>query len=127
MEERHKNGISINNHSPLGPDLTTSLGTFKVQEEPTTCKSGALTQDGSNCSCTKMNNLSMSRTKRYLMSQVEKIKKDKLLSSGEITVRRIRNGRSSTLTKLERLKLRDLMKNSASTLTDHSTSDQDSQ
>jgi hypothetical protein len=42
-------------------------------------------------------------------------------------VENINNGKSFTLTKQERLKLRDSMRNSVSISTDHSTLDQDSQ
>jgi hypothetical protein len=57
----------------------------------------------------------------------EEIKKNNKLSSGVIMERRTRDGLLSILIKLNQFKLRDLQKNSDSTSTDHSTSDQDSQ
>jgi hypothetical protein len=56
-EETPNNGTSINNLSPLDPDLTTNLGTLRAQENPQTCKSGAqsLTPLGGNCSFMKDN------------------------------------------------------------------------
>jgi hypothetical protein len=54
MEERLKSGISINNPRPSEPDTTTNHGILRALEEPETCKSGALTQDGSKSSNTKM-------------------------------------------------------------------------
>jgi hypothetical protein len=50
-----------------------------------------------------------------------KIKKDKLLESTTSIMVPTRDGRSSILTRRQRLRLRVLMRNSVSTLTDHST------
>jgi hypothetical protein len=54
MEEKLKNGTSINNQRQSELDITTNHGTSRVQEELTKCKSGALTQDGSNTSNSEM-------------------------------------------------------------------------
>jgi hypothetical protein len=96
-------------------------------EEETQCKSQALTPTGGRSSSMKVNNSSTGQTAKYLMSQEEKILKDKPFGSGRIMVEPTRNGRSSILTKQRRSQLKDSTKNSDSTSTDHSTSDQDSQ
>jgi len=70
---------------------------------------------------------STGRTRRYLMSTKERIKKDKLLSSGRNMVEPTRNGRLSILTKIRDHKLRDLTRTSDSSATDHSTLAQDFQ
>jgi hypothetical protein len=55
------------------------------------------------------------------MSKVEKMLRDKQFNSGTTMDQRLKSGKSYILTKLRRLRLRDLMKNLASTSTDHST------
>jgi hypothetical protein len=50
MVEELKFGISINNHSLLEQDTTINLGISRAQENPKTCRFGALTQDGGNFS-----------------------------------------------------------------------------
>jgi len=50
-----------------------------------------------------------------------KTKKDMLLEFGQITEVNINNGKFFILTKQQRLRPRDSMKNSVSTSTDHST------
>jgi len=78
-----------------------------VQVRPTICKSGALTQDGSNCSNIATANSSTGPITRYLMSQELKMLKATQLEYG-LTVRLdLNNGKLSILTKLEKLKLRD--------------------
>jgi len=74
-----------------------------------------------------LNTSSTGLTANALMSQVEKILKDKQLSSGTDITEPIRDGKSSILTKPKRYQERDLMKTSVSTETDHSISDQDFQ
>ena len=66
-------------------------------------------------------NSSIGRTVRSLKLKEAKMKKDKQLESGVTTVVKTRDGRSNMLIKLIRLRLRDSMKNSASTSIDHST------
>jgi hypothetical protein len=61
------------------------------------------------------------------MSQVERMLKLNQLLFGRIMVERTRNGMSSILIKLLRRILRDLIKNTDSKSTDHSTSDQECQ
>jgi hypothetical protein len=56
MEETPKSGTSINNHLPSEPDTITNHGISRVQEEPTKCKSGAPTLDGSKSSDIKESN-----------------------------------------------------------------------
>ena len=73
------------------------------------------------------NTSSIGATARYLMFQVERMLKDKQLSSGTSTMETTRNGKSSILTKPQRFQERDLMKNLDSTEIDHSISDPDSQ
>jgi hypothetical protein len=130
-EERLKSGTSTNKQRPLELDTTTSHGISRVLVEPTTCKSGALTQDGSRSSNTKENSSPIQPTTRFLMSQEQRMKKVKLLScmpKMEITIRMLtKDGKLFILTKLKQLELKVSTKNSASTSTDLSTSDQDSQ
>jgi hypothetical protein len=94
-------------------------------EELETCKSGALTLDGSRSLSMKVNNSSTSEMEEHLMSQVVEMKKDNLLLLGRDMVARTRNGRLSTLMKLRKELQRDLIRTGVSTLTDHSTSDQE--
>jgi hypothetical protein len=79
MVEEPKNGTSINNLEPSDQETTTTLGIFKTQEEPITCKSGAPTQDGGKSSSTLEETSEMLETIRFLMFQVAKILKDKTL------------------------------------------------
>jgi len=64
------------------------------------------------------------RTKEFLMLIKPRMRKLVRLLSTRTLVQLTRDGMSSILIKLERMRLRDLMKNSVSTSTDHSTSDQ---
>jgi hypothetical protein len=102
-----------------------------VLEELTTCKSGVPTQDGSKYSTIRTNTSSIHQTTRFLMFLEVKMKKVKQLSCGIEMVNKeellIKDGRLSILTKPPKLELRDSTKNSASTLTGHSISDQDFQ
>jgi len=86
-----------------------------------TCKYGAPTQDGSKCSSTMMANSSIGQIAKYLMLQEVKMLKVKLLVLLVTTERRTKNGKFYISIKLKRQRLRDSMKNSDSTLTDHST------
>jgi hypothetical protein len=78
-----------------------------------------------------VNTLSIHQTTRSLMLldlKTKKAKQSELLIEMVLKVElSTRDGRSSILTKLLRLELRDSTKNSASTSTDHSILDQDSQ
>jgi len=127
MEEHLKSGTSINNlwQSDLSP--TTNHGTFKVMVEAIQCKSQALTPTGGRSSDMKESNSSTGITERHLMFQVERMLKDNQFGSGVSMVEPTRDGRFSILTKHQRFQLKDLTKNTDSTLTDHSTSDQDFQ
>jgi len=60
----------------------------------------------------------------YSTSRTTRTKKVTLFKYRKIPTLPTRNGRSSMLTKLEMMKLRDSMRNSVSISTDHSTSDQ---
>jgi len=86
-----------------------------------TCKSGALTQDGSKSSLMLVSISVTSSKLTDASTLVEiKIKKDKLFVSTTDTMEQIKDGRFVMLI-LSKLKPRDLMKNLDSTLTDHST------
>jgi hypothetical protein len=129
--EEHKYGTSTSNLKPLELDITTNHGISRVLVEPTTCKSGALTPDGSKFSSLRMNTSSIHQTTKFLMLLEAKMKKDKLLEYKIEMVEKvellIRDGRLSILIKPPKLELKDSTKNLASTLTDHSISDQDFQ
>jgi len=79
MVEKLKYGISINNQRQSEQDITTNHGILRVQEEPTICKSGALTLDGSKYSNLKVNTLLIQPITKFLMLQDQRMKKDKLL------------------------------------------------
>jgi len=79
-------------------------------EEPTTCKSGALTLDGSNSSSMRRNNSSIGPTRRLLMFIQEEMKKEDKLSFGVTTERQTRDGLLSILIKLKQFLLRELTK-----------------
>ena len=65
-------------------------------EEPTTCRSGAPTQDGSRSSSMLMNISSISKTEKHLMYMVEEMKKLDQSLFGTNMVKLTRDGRSST-------------------------------
>jgi hypothetical protein len=67
---------------------------------PTTCKSGAQTLDGSRYLDMPVNNLSISKTKRFLMYLETKMLKDNLSLLIQITEVQTKDGRSYILTKL---------------------------
>jgi hypothetical protein len=94
MVEELKSGTSINNLLPSEQDITTNLGISRAQEETTTCKSGALIQDGGNSS-SMINQEKLSETSttkiEYLIP-LHKIKRDKQLESGRSMVEPIKNG-----------------------------------
>jgi hypothetical protein len=128
MHKEDKSGGSTKNHSPSRPRSTTNHGTSNPLVGPRTCRSGAPTHNGSRSSSIKTTNSSTpERTKRFSMSQVERMLKLNQLLFGRIMVERTRNGTSSILIKLLRRILRDLIKNTDSKSTDHSTSDQECQ
>jgi hypothetical protein len=66
-------------------------------------------------------NLSIGPTTKYLMLYKAKMQRVKKSVSGVTTVRTTKNGRSYMLTKLEKLRLKDLMRSLVSISTDHST------
>jgi hypothetical protein len=127
MVETPKNGTSINNPEPSNPDLITNHGILKIQERPEICKSGVPTQDGGRSSNTEETTLSIFRTRRFLMFSVEKMPKDKKLSSGEDTTEPTRDGELSTLTEPVKNKPEVTTETLASMSTEHSISDQDFQ
>jgi hypothetical protein len=92
-----------------------------------TCKSGALTQDGSKSSSMRTANSSTGPTARSSMLKEEKMLKDKQSVFGVTIEESINNGKLSILIRLMLLQQRALIRTSASILTDHSTSDQDFQ
>jgi phage-related protein len=96
-------------------------------EEPTTCKSGSPTQDGSRSSNTLVNNSLTSKMEKHLMFQEQKILKGKLLSFTDLTTRSIKDGELSILISQKRNQLKDLTKTSDSISIDHSTLSQDFQ
>ena len=75
----------------------------------------------------KVNTLSTGTMEKLLMSQVERMLKDKQLSSGTNIMVLTRDGKSSMLTRPIRFQERDLMMTSDSTEIDHSISDPDFQ
>jgi len=75
----------------------------------------------------KENTSSTGRTERLLMSQEERILKDKQFGHGRSMVEPTRDGKFFILTKHQRFQRKDSTKNSDSTSTDHSISDQDFQ
>jgi hypothetical protein len=126
-----RNGTSINNPRLSELDTTTNHGISRAQVEPRTCKSGAPTLDGSKFSNSKVNSLSILLTIRSLMLHPPRIKKVKPLLSTvetETTSKMLtKDGRLSTLINPKRIELKDSTRNSDSTSTDHSTSDQECQ
>jgi len=121
MVEKHRNGGSTKNLLPLEPSTTINHGTSRALEEPTTCKSGALTQDGGKSSPIKMSTSSIGRIRNALMLLEAKMLKVELLLLGRDTMVLIRDGRSSILTRQKALKPRELMKTSDGMSIDHST------
>jgi hypothetical protein len=108
MEEIHKYGTSINNHSLSEPSTTTNHGISRVLVEPTTCKSGAPTQDGSKSLSTKENTFVTSRKPidALMYSKVKMMKVRKYRYTID-TTEPTRDGRSSILTRKQRLRPRD--------------------
>jgi hypothetical protein len=108
MAEALRFGISTSNHLPSEPSTTISLGTSKVLVEPTTCKSGAPTQDGSKSSSTKVNTSATSRKPidALMFSKVKMMKVRKYRYTID-TTEPTRDGRFSILTRKERLRPRD--------------------
>jgi hypothetical protein len=94
----------------------------KPQERPITCKSGVPTQDGGRSLSIRENiSATFNRLTDALMLQETKIKKVKLFKFTTNTMELTRDGRFSILTRKQRLKLKDSMRNSVSISTDHST------
>jgi hypothetical protein len=88
-----------------------------------TCKSGALALDGGNYS-NMMANHALSLTSNTMIESLilqQQMPRDKQLEYGKLMVESTKSGVSLILIKLIRLKPRDSMRNSVSTLTDHST------
>jgi len=96
-----------------------------VLVEPTTCKSGAPTQDGSKFSSMRRTNLSTGRAAKFLKSRLQRMMKEHQLAFTVTTEEETNNGQSSILTKLTKIEPRVLIQNSDSTLIDHSISDLD--
>jgi hypothetical protein len=95
--------------------------------EERVCKSQAPTLTGGRSSDMKENTSSTGRTTRYLMLITQRILKDKQFGYGRNTVKPTRDGQYSILTSNQRFQRKDSTRNSASTSTDHSISDQDFQ
>jgi hypothetical protein len=93
-----------------------------VQEEPTTCKSGAPTQDGSKSSCMLMNISATSRIRNAWMLQEARMLKVKQFKFMAEIIIQIKGGRLFIKIKLTRLLLRDLIKNLVLKSIDHSIS-----
>jgi hypothetical protein len=91
-----------------------------VLVEPTTCKSGAPTLDGSKSLSMMMANSLTGLTTRDLMLEEVKTLKEIQLVSGVTMEVQLKNGKFFILTKQLRPRQRDLMQNSVSTSTDHS-------
>jgi len=126
-EEELKFGTSTNSQRPSEPDTTINPGTSRVQAEPTTCKSGQPTQDGSKFSNMRATNSSIQPTTRHFQLLEPRMMRDKQLLSMETKRELTKSGKSSMLTRLKRLGLRVSTRNSDSTSTDHSTLDQECQ
>jgi len=75
MEEELKSGTSTNNPWLSEQDTTTNLGTFRIQEEPITCKSGALTLDGGKSLDMRTISSSTGTITKDLMLKVAKMKR----------------------------------------------------
>jgi len=73
---------------------------------PKTCKSGQPTQDGSKYSNTKLANSSTGPTVKFLVLEMKRMKKVKLLVSRITTEVLDKLGMYFILTRLERLRLR---------------------
>jgi len=128
MDSNLKFGISIKELKPLNHKSgLINLGTFKVQEDQATSKSGTPTADGGNFSNMKEKTSSMSGTKRSSMSLEEEILKVKVLLYGADITKLTRDGRSFILIKLNKLQLKEKIQISVSTLIDHSLSFQECQ
>jgi len=70
---------------------------------------------------TRLVQSSTGKMTEYSTSRTTRTRKETLFKYKKIPTQPTRNGRSSMLTKLVMMKLRDLMKNSVSISTDHST------
>jgi len=79
MEEKLRFGISINSLRPLEQGIITNHGISRTQEKLLICKSGALTPDGSKFLNFKVNTSSIQMIIEYLMLQIQKMRKVKLL------------------------------------------------
>jgi hypothetical protein len=131
MEDEPRSGTSIKFPRQLRLDTIISHGTSRVQEELETCKFTALTLGGSKSSNTRTRCLSTQQITRSLKLNLErtrKVTKSSLIAKMEIRLIMLtKDGRLSILTRLSQSELRALIKSLDSTLTDHSTSDQDFQ
>jgi hypothetical protein len=96
MVKTVKFGTLIKLAKPFIPrDTSSSRGTSRMQVNPTTCKSGTLTVDGSKSSSMSRIALSMLKQARYLKCKAIKIKKDKKLESGTDIMDPTKSGKSS--------------------------------
>jgi hypothetical protein len=98
-----------------------------VQEELTTCKFGAQTQDGSKSSFMLMNISVILKTRNALMLLEAKMKKDKKFKSMEEPTMQTKDGRSSIKINMKRFQPRVSIKSLVLRLTDHSILSQTSQ
>jgi hypothetical protein len=83
-------------------------------------ESTALNHNGGRSSLMMVHSSPIGKTRRYLMFQVERMLKDKLLLSTRNMVQPTRDGRLSILTLIRDHRPRDLTNSSACTATDHS-------
>jgi hypothetical protein len=121
MEEEPKSGTSINNLGLSDPDTTTNLGTLRALVELMTCKSGALTDNGSNYSSMRTTSSLTGETIKLSMFKMVKMLKDKKFVSGPITEAEHNNGELFILTQQKKTGLRDSIKNLDFISIDHST------
>jgi len=126
MVSESKCGTSINNPSPSDQERLTSHSISLAQEDPKTCKCGALILIGGNSSSMKTRTLSIGKTERSWMSQATRtMKVNKLLSTPDIT-ELTKDGILSTSKTMVRMPLRVTTRTLECISTDHSTLYQDS-
>jgi hypothetical protein len=119
-EETLSFGTSIRDPRQLRQNLITNLGISKVPVEPTTCKCGAPTQDGSKSSLMLMSISATLKTRSALMLQEAKMLKVKLYKFMEEPTIQTKDGRLCMLTKLTRLPPKDLIRSLVGKSIDHS-------
>ena len=127
MEENHRSSSSTISQEPLSLKCTNAQLIFKALAEMETCKLLIPTLDGTNYSDTFLINSSMSRTTKCLMFTMVKMQKEPMFKCGPRTMAEANCGISSILINRRRSQLPDSIDSTVSTLTDHSSSNQDFQ